>query len=496
MTKPEPHKTKESSSLPVMRGTLNPKPVERYNLVVLGGGPAGLMAAAGAADLGARVALIEMKLPGGGALRAGAIPAKALIRAASAAHELRRCADLGIRLRNGFETDFPAIMQRAQTVNARAAQTYNFDKLLDRGVDIFLGRGLFTDPSHIEVNGQIIPFAKAVIAVGTTPARPDIPGIEDVQTISGDDLFRLQGLPKRLAVLGADPFGCEMAQAFARLGSEVAIYDQKPQILDPEDADAAQIIQNAMEADGVNFRLGWSTLRTEAQGKGAVIHSEVGGRWFADTFDTVLVAAGRKPMLDGLGLDAAQVKYDAQGIRVTPFLKTSSGRIYAAGDVCAPFGSTHAADAMARIVIANALFFGTDRMSSVLVPRCVWTDPQLAHLGVYTAQTEMLHLKTLSLPFDDLDSTIINGGTGLLKIHHDHRGTIRGATLVGAQATEVIGEITLAMNHGIRLGALHTDLLPYPTEAEILKRASDVYRHNLVTPAVAGFFRKLMEWRR
>ena len=477
-------------------GRLNPLPAGRYNLLVLGGGPAGLASAFGAAALGARVALVEKSALGGDSLHAGSIPSKTLIRSAKAAMETRRAEEFGVTLRGGVEVDFAAVMERLTRVQRQIAAGHGAERLLAVGIDLYLGEGRFADPSHLEVNGQQIEFRRAVIATGSRPAIPAIAGLESVAYLTSDTLFRMTVLPRRLGIIGAGPFGCEMAQVFARFGSQVTLFERESRILPQEDADAAAIVEQALLREGITLRLNATELRVEP-GAEITVQSHIAAHRYVDPCDTLLVAAGRRPNLERLNLDAAGVKADEQGILVNSFLRTTNRRILAAGDVCSRYKYTHAADALARIVIGNALFLGTDRASSLLVPHCTYTDPEIAQVGVDGAAARALHLHTLTLPLDALDHVIVEGGAaGVLKIHHDFRGTIRGATLVAANASELIGEVTLCMNHGVKLGALAGDIFPYPTESEIFKHAGDVYRNAMITPAIAKLFKRFLRWRR
>lgn len=493
-----PQDPQSLSSTPSLHGRLNPStPRERYNLVVVGGGPAGMACASGAAFLGAQVALIEKNGLGGNSLHAGSVPSKALIRAARSAAELRRCAEFGVRLRDTFDVDFAAVMERVCAVQSRISALHDVESFLNKGVDVFIGEGQFADRSHVTVNGTTLSFARAVIATGARPAPCDVPGLESISALTYDTLFELTELPRRLAVIGAGPLGCEMAQCFARLGSEVTVYEKMPQLLPHEDADAAALVQQALERDSVMLRLGCEELRAEFAAPSGSIHSRIGEHWFADPCDRVLVATGRIPNTEHLNLPAASVAAEESGIVVNRYLRTTNPHVFAAGDCCSEYKFTHAADALARIVIANALFFGTDRASSLLVPWCTFTDPQCAHVGVQQPEAEKSHWHTLCLPLDEADRSLIDGdGAGLFKIHFDVRGVIRGATIVSARACELMGELVVAMNHNVRLSSLASDIHPYPTESEIIKHAGDLYRRSFITPTMAKFLSKLLEWRR
>jgi pyruvate/2-oxoglutarate dehydrogenase complex dihydrolipoamide dehydrogenase (E3) component len=489
--------TIEAPQIPELIGRLNPEPDQRYNLVVIGAGPAGLVAALGAAQLGARTAVIEKHNPGGTSLHTGSVPSKALIRAARVASELKRAPEFGLHPTGGMEVDFPAVMERIGKVRDQIAKRESLENLLAAGIDVYVGEGHFTSRSQIEVNGRELNFSRAVIAAGARPVIPMIEGIERIDYLTSETVFALDTLPATLAVIGAGPLGCELAQVFASFGSRVIIYEKSERILTREDEDAALMVQQSLEADGVVFRLGCTRLKFEKKEWETVVHAGNGHVSSAERCDRVLIAAGRAPRIEGLNLEAAGVRYDEKGVLVNHFLRTSSHRIFAAGDICTDYPYTHAADALAHIVMANALFFGTESASHLNVPWCTHTDPEIAHVGVHQAEAEERHLSTISVPFEQVDRAILDGDTrGLLKIHHDHKGAIKGATLVAPHAGDMISEIVVAMNHNVRLGALASDIHPYPTLSEAIRIAADHYRHALVTPAIAGLMKRIMAWRR
>jgi pyruvate/2-oxoglutarate dehydrogenase complex dihydrolipoamide dehydrogenase (E3) component len=288
-----------------------------------------------------------------------------------------------------------------------------------------------------------------------------------------------------------------MAQTFARFGSRVVVYDKEPRILPADDLHPAEIVCESLQRDGVVFRLSCTDLRLDVTERSKRLRGRSAGDAFADEFDEVLIASGRIPNVEDLNLDAAHVDYDEKGILVNDRLRTTNPRVYAAGDVCSQGNFTHAADAQARTVIANALFLGTQRISSALIPWCTYTDPEIARVGIGENDEHSKEYTALDLPLRDSDRAVIDGQEeGLLRIYHDRHGRIHGATLVAAQAGEIIGELVVAMRHNVRLGALASDIHPYPTQSEIIRRAGDLYRRTLLTPTVAGILRKFLKWRR
>jgi pyruvate/2-oxoglutarate dehydrogenase complex dihydrolipoamide dehydrogenase (E3) component len=479
----------------------NPEPAGRYNLVVLGAGTAGLISASGAAGLGARVALVERELMGGDCLNVGCVPSKALLRASRAAAEVQGARDYGVEVPAGARVNFPAVMERMRRLRASLSPTDSAARFRGLGVDVFFGEGRFTGPDAVEVGGRVLRFRRAVIATGARAARPDIPGLADAGFLTNETVFTLTELPPRLAVLGAGPVGCELAQAFARFGSEVSLIGNRPQILPREDPDAARIVEKAMQHDGVHLVLGCNVIRVAREGTEKVLHLEHGGKPMEVRADAILVGTGRAPNVGGLGLESAGVLYDAkEGVHVNDRLQTTNRRIFAAGDVCSRFKFTHAADAMARVVLQNALFFGRARASALVVPWCTYTDPEIAHVGLYEneAKAQGIDVQTFTEPMAHVDRAVLDGETeGLVKVHvRAGSDRIVGATVVARHAGEMISELTLAMVGRLGLGALARTIHPYPTQAEAIKRVADAYNRTRLTPFVKGLFQKWLAWMR
>ncbi len=474
---------------------VNSEPPSRYNLLVVGGGPAGLVAAAGAAGLGARVALVERDLLGGDCLITGCVPSKALVRAARAAAEARGASRFGVRV-GDVAVDFPAVMECMRRLRAELSGADSAARFRDLGVDVYLGSGRFTGSDTFEIADQVLRFRRAAITTGARPVRPDVPGLAEVGCLTSETVFNLTELPRRLAVVGAGPVGCELAQAFARFGSGVSLIGNHPTVLPREDADAADLAAQALERDGVKLLLGVRVARAERVGDDRVLWLEDGREVRADA---ILVGAGRAPNVEGLGLEAAGVEYDLKkGVSVDDRLRTTNPRIYAAGDVCSRFQFTHAADAMARIVLQNALFFGRARVSRLIIPWCTYTDPEVAHVGLYEseAREQGIAVQTFVQQLNDVDRAVLDGDTdGFVKVHV-RKGTDRivGATIVARHAGEMIGEATLAMVAGGRLGTLGRTIHPYPTLAEALRKVADAYNRTRLTPFVKGLFRRWFAW--
>jgi pyruvate/2-oxoglutarate dehydrogenase complex dihydrolipoamide dehydrogenase (E3) component len=480
----------------------NPAPDGRYNLVVLGAGTAGLVAAAGAAGMGARVALIERQLMGGDCLNVGCVPSKAIIRSGHAAHDARTAGRFGVLITGEVEVDFQAVMERMRRIRAGISPNDSAQRFSEHyGIDIYFGSARFTGPDIIEVNGTSMRFAKAVIATGARAVVPPIPGLEEAGFLTNHNVFNLTEQPRRLAVVGGGPIGSELAQTFARLGTEVTIIEMGDQFLQREDRDAAEILQASLERDGVSVRLSTTLKKVETSSDGKVLFLETPDSPQRVSVDEILVGVGRTPNVEGLNLEVAGVDYDRSGVRVNDYLQTTNTKIYASGDICLPFKFTHTADAASRAVIQNALFPGPKkRISRLIVPWCTYTDPEIAHVGLYPYQAEQqgIAIDTWEVPMSEVDRAIAEGDEeGFLKVHCK-RGTdtILGATIVARHAGEMISEITTAMAAGMGLGGFSGVIHPYPTQAEAIRKAADAYNRTKLTPTVSRVLKRWFAWTR
>ncbi len=480
----------------------NPEPAARYHLVVIGGGTAGLVCAAGAAGLGARVALVERKLLGGDCLNYGCVPSKAVIRSARAWHDARAGrAAFGAPAADGGG-DFAAAMERMRRLRAQISRHDSARRFRDLGVDVFIGDGRFTGRDAAEVGGRRLHFRRAVVATGARPVALPIPGLVEAGFLTNESVFTLTELPRRLGVIGGGPIGCELAQSFARFGSEVTVFDIAPHVLPREDADAAEIVQQALLRDGVRLELGVGIERVERRDGGVAIRfgraGENGesGESGEVAVDELLLSVGRVPNVDGMGLEAAGVAFGKQGVEVDDKLRTSNRRVYAVGDVASQYKFTHVADALARIAIQNALFFPKARASELVVPWCTYTSPEIAHVGLYEeeAKERGLAVETLTLPLDQVDRAVLDGAEeGFLRLHlKAGSDRILGATLVAEHAGDLLGELCLAVKNEVGLERIAATIHPYPTQAEVIKKAADTWRRGRLTPTVrrllAGWF--------
>jgi pyruvate/2-oxoglutarate dehydrogenase complex dihydrolipoamide dehydrogenase (E3) component len=446
------------------------------------------------------VALVERHLMGGDCLNVGCVPSKALIRCAQAAEEVREASGYGVDVPAGVRVDFARVMDRVRRLRAEISPNDSVRRFQELGVDVFLGEGRFSGPDRVEVGGRTLSFARAVIATGARASAPPIPGLAEAGYLTNETLFTLTELPARLVVVGAGPIGCEMAQAFARLGSRVVLVENARGVLPREDKDAATIVAEALRRDGVEIRCATQIREVRgASGGDKSLVLECGGNVAVVTADAILVAVGRAPNVEGLDLEAAGVAYDRSGVTVDDQLRTSNRRVFAAGDVCFRYKFTHTADALARIVIRNALFFGRARASALTVPWCTFTTPELAQVGLGEdeARQRGIAVDVVRVDLGDVDRARLDGDPGLLKVVvKKGSDRILGATLVARNAGDMISELTLAIVARAGLKKLAETIHPYPTQAEALKRAGDAWNRGRLTPRVKRLFATLLAWRR
>eukprot|EP01104_Vermistella_antarctica_P021599 TRINITY_DN988_c0_g1_i1.p1 TRINITY_DN988_c0_g1~~TRINITY_DN988_c0_g1_i1.p1 ORF type:complete len:672 (+),score=140.94 TRINITY_DN988_c0_g1_i1:183-2198(+) len=483
-----------------------------YNLVVVGAGAAGLVSAAGAAGVGAKVALVEKHFMGGDCLNFGCVPSKALIRCANAVAAVKNSAAYGVKINGEVSVDFPAIMERMRKLRAQIAPNDSCSRFKDLGIDVFQGEGRFTSKSTVMVNGKTLKFRRAVIATGGRPAVPPIPGLADVPFLTNLTLFNLVELPKVFAVIGAGAIGCEMAQAFARFGSEVHLFFRSDHIMAREDADAAKIVEESMVKDGVilhprtsydnvSYSADTKTFHVNISVKPSADSSATSPTELAIDADQLLISVGRSPNVQNLGLEDAGVKYDARtGVHVSNTLFTSNGDILACGDVCTRYKFTHVADFQARIVIRNALFFGRTPATDLTIPWATYTQPEVGHVGLYEQDCEDRKIKytVYEKTFEEIDRAILDGEEGGMVKVLVKEGTdkIIGATIVAKHAGDMISEITVAMQAGMGLGALAAVIHPYPTQADAIRKLGDDYNRTRLTPMLKVLFRKFLAARR
>lgn len=479
---------------------INPLPAPRYHLVVVGAGTAGLVSAAGAAALGAKVALVERRFMGGDCLNFGCVPSKALLRSARAIREIRQSREFGIDVTGEVRIDFALLMERMRRLRAYLSPNDSAERFRTLGVDVFLGEARFTSPHQLQVGDQQLSFRRAIIATGTRPAIPPIHGLEEAGFLTNETVFSLTALPSRLAIIGGGAIGCELAQAFARFGSKVTITESLDRILVRESARAVEIVQKALLHDGVFVSPLTRITRIDRIGDTRILTLErVGESPRTVEVDAILVAAGRKPNVETLGLDVAGVETLPGGeLRVNDRMQTTNGRIFSAGDVCSQERFTHAADAMARIAVQNALFYGRAKASRLLIPRCLYTDPEVASIGMDEGEAYEagIAIDSFVQEFKHIDRAVLDGDAdGFVQVL-TRKGTdkVVGATIVSRRAGDMIGEVALAMKGNVGLKTLADTIHPYPTHAEALKKIGDAYNRTRLTPMVKWLFEKWFAW--
>jgi pyruvate/2-oxoglutarate dehydrogenase complex dihydrolipoamide dehydrogenase (E3) component len=476
---------------------VNPEPAPCYNLVVIGAGAAGLVTAAGAAGLGARVALVERYLLGGDCLNVGCVPSKALVRAARAAQD---AGAFGIEVPPGTTVDFPRVMERLRRLRAEISANDSVSRFRALGVDVFLGDGRFTGKDSVQVDGKALRFVNAVIATGARARVPDVPGLAEAGYFTNESIFTLTELPRRLAVVGGGPIGCELAQAFGRLGSAVTIIHSHTHLVPKEDRAAADCVRAALESEGVRLYLDAKLQRVERRGAERVLTVEGVTGLSEVVADAILIGAGRSPNVHGMGLETVGVQYQARGVTVDDRLRTTNPRIYAAGDICSSYQFTHAADAMARIVIQNALFPGWTSFSSLTIPRCTYTDPEVAAVGLTErdAAAAGVAIDSFRQPLSGVDRAVIDGETAGFAVVHVAAGTDRivGGTVVARHAGEMISALTQAMVTGAGLKAFGRTVHPYPIQAEALKKCGDSWNRTRLTPLMKSLIGLYLRWMR
>ena len=478
---------------------INPEPASRYNLVVIGAGTAGLITAAGAAGLGAKVAVIERFLLGGDCLNVGCVPSKCLIRSSRAAEDIRTASQFGVSVADEPRVDFSAVMERMRRLRAHISHHDSAQRFRELGVDVFLGEGQFSGSDTIQVDGKTLNFKKAVIATGARAVHPSVEGLAEAGFLTNETVFSLTELPRRLAVIGGGPIGCELAQAFRRLGSQVTLIEMSSRFLAREDPEASGLLAETFRREGIDVRLSTRLEKVTSTDTEKQLHLENEGKKEILGVEEIFVGVGRAPNVENLNLEAAGVKYDKRGVLVNDYLQTTNSRIYGAGDVCMKWKFTHAADAAARIVIQNALFLGRKKLSRLTMPWCTYTDPELAHVGLYEKEAleKGFEVDHFVRPLSEVDRGLIDGEEGFVKVLVK-KGTdqILGATIVARHAGEMISEISLAIVGGIGLKTLSNVIHPYPTQTEAIRQTADAYNRTRLTPFVKKLFSTWLAWTR
>ncbi|SRR5665213_491773 len=462
----------------------NPAPRDVYDLAILGAGPAGIAAAESAARLGVSVVLIERNRIGGNSLNAGSVPSKSIIKTASVYASMREAEAFGAPMPSDASLDFGKVMERMRRIRTRVSEHHSVEKLLALGIDVFFGGARFENKDAILIGDTRLRFKKALVATGARPKPPaEIPGLDEAGYRTSATIFEMSALPKRLAVIGGGPLGCELAQAFCRLGSHVTIVQNDPKFLPREERDAAEILSRSMARDGVVIRLN-TTVVGARSADGSKVLKTINNDIKCDIeADEILLSIGRVPNVEELGLDIAGISVDQkQALKIDDYLRTTNSNVYAAGDVCMDLKFTNAAQASARIAVQNALAGGHERQSRLTIPWCTYCDPEIAHVGlhVWEARLQSVPIKSYTVLMHDVDRAITEGlDAGFVKIHvAEGTDQILGATIVASRASELINEMSVIMNAGIGMNDLASVVHTYPAESGAIALAALAYVRN------------------
>jgi dihydrolipoamide dehydrogenase len=480
-----------------------PKPKSfDYNLVVLGAGSAGLVSSYIAAAVKAKVALIEKHQMGGDCLNTGCVPSKALIRSAKLLAYGRRAEEFGFR-KTETEFEFGEVMERVQRVVGKVEPHDSVERYTGLGVDCIQGEARITSPYTVEVDGRTLTTRSIIVATGASPFVPPIPGLDQVDYLTSDNLWQLRELPQRLVVLGGGPIGCEMTQAFARFGAQVTQIEMAPQIMGREDPDVAAFVRQRFEAEGVTVLTEHAAKRVLVEDGEQILVCEHQGEQVRVPFDRILVAVGRRPNVKGFGLEELGVRLSERGtVETDGFLRTNIPNIFCAGDVAGPYQFTHTAGHQAWYASVNALFgdFKKFQVDYRVIPWATFTDPEVARVGLNETEAKQQNIAHEVTMFElaELDRAIAEGEDhGWIKIiTPPGKDKILGVTIVGTHAGDLLAEYILAMKHGIGLNKILGTIHPYPTLAEANKMAAGEWKKAHVPEKLLAWVEKFHAWRR
>jgi pyruvate/2-oxoglutarate dehydrogenase complex dihydrolipoamide dehydrogenase (E3) component len=457
----------------------NPRPRDIYDLVVVGAGPAGIEAAQYARRLGLSVALAERDQLGGNSLNAGSIPSKTLIHSARLCAQIRDTAEFAIASPSELKLDFEALKARMMKVRARIAEYHAIDRLQHEGVEVFFGDSKFSGPAALALGTTSLQFKKAIIATGARARPPNFPGLEEIGYRTSTTIFEMPEFPQRLVVIGGGPLGCELAQAFCRLGSRVTIIQNDPKFLPREERDAAELLSESMARDGVDIMLNTTVVGARVENGTKFVDGENYDKKVSVPADEILLSIGRLPNVENLGLANAGIDCDDRGVKVDDFLRTANQNIYAAGDVCMSHKFTNVAWVSARMAVRNAFEGKRVRRSEMMIPWCTYCEPEIAHVGlqVWDAREKSIAVKTYTVMMQDVDRAITDGqDDGFVKIHvQDGTDKILGATIVATRASELINELSVVMSTGIGMRDLARVIHTYPAQSEAIRLAALAY---------------------
>ncbi|MFC1631437.1 dihydrolipoyl dehydrogenase [Candidatus Omnitrophota bacterium] len=467
-----------------------------YDVVVLGGGAAGLVAATGCAGLGAKTALIEKKQLGGDCTWYGCVPSKALLKSALSFSQAKRLEKFGIATKGLAELDPTRVMKHVREMIDKISKHHPAEVFEKRGIKVLFGSPKFVDNKTLELNGKPIRAKRFIICTGSHPLVPPIQGLKNIDYLTNETVFDLEVLPKSLAVLGGGPIGVELAQAFAKLGVEVFIIEMAERILFREDQEVACALAGILEKDGIEIYTGKKAVKfAQEEGYVTITLEDKDESQSLVEAEKVLVAVGRAPNLDGLWLDQAGVKYTKQGIAVDATLKTTKANIYACGDVVGPYQFSHMAEYQAIIAVQNALIPFKRKVDYSVVPWCTFTEPELAHLGLTEeeASGQNRQIKIYRAKYSENDRAVTDlDERGLAKVICDKKGQILGAHILGANAGELIHEYVLAKSAKLSIAKISSAIHIYPTLAQVAKRAADQYYMEILNSKSTKMFSRIM----
>ena len=468
-------------------------PTRAYDLVAVGGGTGGLVAAAGAAYLGMRPAIVEKTALGGDCLWTGCVPSKALIASARLARKMDQAAALGLRPSKGGDRDFRAVMERMRAARSTVAHHDDPERFRKMGVGVHFGAARFLDAITVEVEGVgRIRSKRIVLATGARPSTPPIPGLAEAGHWNHETVFDQNQLPESVVVLGGGPIGLEFAQVFSRLGAKTTVLEMAPSILVREDPDVSAFMQRLLEAEGIGVRTGTTATRVRAENGRTAVETADGK---AVAAGRVFVATGRRPCTDGLELEAAGVRTKRGAVVVDRWLRTSADSVWAVGDVTGGLQFTHVAEHMAKAALRNAVVPGRARVSYDHVPWVTYTDPEVARVGLGEAEAAAAGGTTYRYQMDDLDRAIVDAtAVGFVKVSADRRGKVLGATVVAHGAGEMILPLVMAKRHGLSLAQVADTTFPYPTMAEGVKRASGEYMRSRLDTLGGRALKRAIRW--
>ncbi|MCD4721528.1 MAG: FAD-dependent oxidoreductase [Desulfobacula sp.] len=473
-----------------------------YNLVVIGAGSAGLVASFIAAAVKAKVALIEEHKMGGDCLNTGCVPSKALIASAKLASYAKRAKEFGFDSAS-VDFNFAAVMERIQSIIKKVAPHDSVERFTGLGVDCIQGRANIVSPFEVKVNGKVLTTKNIIVATGAKPMIPDLPGLHQINYLTSDNIWDIRTLPENLVVLGAGPIGCELAQGFSRLGSNVTLVQRGSQIMKKEDLDAAQIILDRFQSEGIEVLLKHSAKAIEVSGEEKQLVCDHDGKKIRITFDEILIALGRTPNVKGFGLEELGIELVGnRHIETNEFLQTNFPNIYCSGDVHGRFQFTHTAAHEAWYASVNALFgrFKKFRVDYSIIPWATYTDPEVARVGLNETDAKFAHIdyEMVKYGIDDLDRAIADSEDhGFVKVLTlPGKDKILGVTIVGNHAADVIAEFVLAMKHGIGLNKILGTIHIYPTMAEANKYAAGLWKKNHAPGKLLAWIKKYHAWAR